>query len=65
MALRDPTHAVRMTLTLYPPGTLADNLELETLALKLEKRYGIDFQAFWREDITLGELYEQARARVA
>ncbi len=50
---------------LYPPGTLADNLELETLALKLEKQYGIDFHALWREDITLGELYEQARARAA
>jgi propanediol dehydratase small subunit len=48
-----------------PPGTLADNMELETLGLMLEKRYGIDFDAVWREDMTLGELYERTRTRTA
>ena len=41
----------------YPPGSLGDSMELETLGLSLKKRYGIDFTAVWREDITLGELY--------
>jgi len=48
---------------LYPPGSIADNMELETFSLKLEKRYGIDFLALWREDITLGELYAQIKTR--
>ncbi len=44
----------------YPiRGTPADGMELETLGLSLEKWYGIDFLALWREDITLGEIYEQ------
>lgn len=49
----------------YPPGILADSMELETLGLNLEKRYGIDFEAVWHEDITLGELYERTRTRIA
>ncbi|MBL9172365.1 MAG: hypothetical protein JNL10_02420 [Verrucomicrobiales bacterium] len=48
---------------LYPPDdSLADSLELETLALRLEKRYGIDLHALWRDDVTLGQLYEHTRA---
>ena len=49
----------------YPPGSLADSMELETLGLRLEKRYAIDFTAVWRDNITLGELYEHARKRAA
>ncbi|MBI5385664.1 MAG: hypothetical protein HZA90_13380 [Verrucomicrobia bacterium] len=50
---------------LYPPGDrLADSCELETLVLRLEKRYDIDLHALWREGISLGELYEHTRARV-
>ena len=50
----------------YPPEDgSADNLELETLAMLLERRYGIDLRAVWREDITLGELYEHTRTRAA
>ena len=51
--------------TLYPPGNEVDGMELETLCKKLNKRYGIDFATSWREDITLGEIYEQARQRMA
>jgi hypothetical protein len=47
-----------------PPECLADGMELETLCLELEERYGFDCTAVWREDITLGELYEHTR-RVA
>lgn len=45
----------------YPPGSLADDMELERFGLDLEERYGIDFTAVWREDITLGELYEHTK----
>jgi hypothetical protein len=50
--------------TLYPERFMADALELETLASHLHKRYGIDAATFWRDDITLGEIYEQTH-RVA
>ncbi len=46
---------------LYPDKFMADALELETLALRLSERYGIDAASFWREDITLGELFTYTR----
>jgi propanediol dehydratase small subunit len=49
---------------LYPPGSEMDSMELETLCKMLEKRYGVDFFASWREDITLREIYERTH-RVA
>lgn len=47
----------------YPPGSFSDSMELETLGLSLEKRYGIDFNAVWHDDITLGELYGRVKKR--
>jgi propanediol dehydratase small subunit len=48
----------------YPhPWIMADSMELETLGLSLEERYGVDFDALWREDITLRELYEHTRRK--
>jgi len=44
---------------LHPPGSLVDCMELETFCKKLRNRYGMDFAPSWREDITLGEIYEQ------
>ena len=49
---------------LYPPGSLADSLELETFCMKLEKRYGINFATSWPEDITLGEIYAKTHSGV-
>jgi hypothetical protein len=46
---------------LYPDRFMADSMELETLNSRLHKRYAIDMRSFWREDITLGELYTQTR----
>jgi hypothetical protein len=48
-----------------PPGSLVDDMELERLGLDLEERYGIDLAAVWREDLTLGELYEHTRRHPA
>jgi propanediol dehydratase small subunit len=43
---------------LYPLGEgLADAMELEKLSLGFQRRYQCDLATFWREDITLGELY--------
>jgi hypothetical protein len=46
---------------LYPDKFMADALELESLALRLRQTYGIDVAGFWREDITLGELFTHTR----
>jgi hypothetical protein len=46
----------------YPfPKLMADMMELETFCLRAEERYGVDLQAIWREDITLGELFQHTR----
>jgi propanediol dehydratase small subunit len=45
---------------IYPPGSaIVDGMELESLCLSLRKLYGVDVAESWREDITLGELYER------
>jgi hypothetical protein len=36
---------------------MPDALELETLESRFLQRYGVDMRGFWREDITLGEVY--------
>jgi hypothetical protein len=46
---------------LYPDGTISDTMELEFLASRLRKRYGIDAGTFWREDMTLGDLFIQTQ----
>ena len=51
--------------TVYPTNDHgADSMELEYLCETVETRYGVDLAASWREDITLGEIYEQTH-RVA
>jgi propanediol dehydratase small subunit len=51
--------------TLYPPGSEFDSMELETFCTTLRKRYGVNFAASWRDDITLGELYARTRQQTA
>ena len=43
---------------LYPPGSMVDGLELETFAMDLEGRYGVDVSSLQRQDITLGDVFE-------
>jgi hypothetical protein len=45
----------------YPDRLLADAMELETLASSLRRTYGIDVTSFWKDDITLGELFAHTR----
>jgi hypothetical protein len=50
----------------YPSrGWPVDSLELETLAALARKRYALDLLSFWRDDVTLGELFERPRRRGA
>lgn len=48
---------------IYPSRNMPDALELETLALVVERAYGLDLRAIWRDDLTLGELLSQALLR--
>ncbi len=48
---------------IYPAGSAVDGMELEGFCENLKKRYGVDFAATWRENITLGEIYEQTHRR--
>jgi hypothetical protein len=50
--------------TLYPASGTPDGMELEDFVRSLQKRYGVDILSLWREDITLGELYERTRPHV-
>jgi hypothetical protein len=51
--------------TRYPSRLSADSMELETLVSMSQKRHGVDLVPLWRDNITLGELFEQTRRRVA
>ena len=52
---------VEVYRTLYPDRLMADAMELETFELRLRRRYGVDMRGFWREDITLGEVFSHAK----
>lgn len=51
--------------TIYPINRFGiDNLELEDFATDLEKKYRIDFNAVWNEELTFGRLYEYCNASI-
>jgi propanediol dehydratase small subunit len=47
--------------SLYPVEGWPDALELETLALHLERHYAVDLRKLWRVKLTLGELFSRIR----
>jgi hypothetical protein len=47
----------------YPSQWMADALEVETLDLHLERRYGIKLSAVWRPELSLGELFRLTRSQ--
>jgi len=46
---------------LYPEKFMADSMELEKFRKAIKKRYGVDFLHIWRQDITLGEIFERVQ----
>lgn len=44
-------------------GGLADSLELESLAVTLERRFQFNLEQSWRASLTLGELFGDVRQR--
>ena len=46
---------------LYPHKWQADALEFETLSEDLKSKYGVSFNDVWRDNLTLGQLFEHVR----
>jgi hypothetical protein len=42
---------------LYPSKWMADALEFETLAKDLRKKYSVELEQIWKDDLTLGDLF--------
>lgn len=45
----------------YPSRFTADAMEFEQLALDLKRRHGLKLEEFWKDDLTLGELFSHVR----
>jgi|SRR5688500_1757328 len=43
---------------IYPTNFETDALEFETLSKLFEKRYRVSLEGCWRDDLTLGQLFE-------
>ena len=46
---------------IYPPGSAFDSMELESFALRFERKYGIDLTLSRNLDFTLGQLFEMTK----
>ena len=46
---------------LYPHKWQADAMEFEALSERCQSKYGVNFNDIWREDLTLGQIFEQVR----
>ena len=49
----------------YPPYLSQDPLELDDFVQLVHERYGVDLKPAWHESITLGDIFETTRRRVA
>jgi hypothetical protein len=45
----------------YPAGGIPDEMEFESLVFDFEDRYQVDLNLHWRNDITLGDIFELSR----
>lgn len=61
LKLRPDDDILSIYRAFYPYPWIADSLELETLAKHMKSRYGVDLASLWRDDMTLGQLFAQAR----
>ncbi len=46
----------------YPVRWIPDALEVETLVRQLDRTYGVDLLAMWRDSLTLGEVFQRVQA---
>jgi hypothetical protein len=59
LALSPDDRIIDLYRALYPPGSMADAMELETLAEELGRLYAVDVST-WCTDMTLAELFVEA-----
>ena len=59
--LRPDDRVIELYRAKYAPG-VPDELELESLGLSLKKRYNLDLNSRWRDDVTLGTIFELTRS---
>jgi hypothetical protein len=52
---------IQIYQALYPIKQMPDALELETLAVDLEKKYRLKLENIWNENLTLGELFNHVQ----
>lgn len=62
LAFSPTDHVLDVYRALYPSRNWPDALELETFARELKARYNIDLERMWREDLTLGDVFDMTRA---
>jgi hypothetical protein len=43
--------------SLHPPGSLMDEMEIESLWIAFERTYHIKLEKHWRSEISLGEMF--------
>lgn len=60
-AFRPDDRLIDVYRAIYPGPGMADGLEFETFVMSVERRYGVDLGALWREDVTLGEVFGWVR----
>lgn len=48
---------------IHPIKGWPDALELETFALRVEKTYGVELRSNWRDDLMMGEIFENSIPR--
>jgi hypothetical protein len=60
-----PSDSVSEIYRSATPVGWPDALELETLEKRLQDAYGLRLRDFWRENLTLGEIFARSREKVA
>jgi hypothetical protein len=57
LAFRPEDRPMEVYEAMYRGRFEPDAMELETFAIEVERRYGVDLEAVWKEGITLGEIF--------
>ncbi|RRH79740.1 hypothetical protein EH244_31665 [Variovorax beijingensis] len=61
-----PTDEIRkLYRAQYPSRVQPDAMELETLARELGRMHGLELEALWKDNLTLGELFSRTLERRA
>ena len=63
LAFRPDDRIMDIYRALYPPQcSIADAMDMDDLAAEMEETYGLHLDEVWHENISLGELFDNARS---